>query len=49
MVRVRNIDSTIHQRHYATSLTRALVERFPATVWLVGSELVTRAAPILHS
>jgi hypothetical protein len=34
----------IHQRHYATSLTRALVERFPATVWLVGSELVTRAA-----
>jgi hypothetical protein len=35
---------TIHQRHYATSLTRALVERFPATVWLVGSELVTRAA-----
>ena len=35
---------TIHQRHYATSLTRALVERFPATVWLVGSELVARAA-----
>ncbi len=26
------------------SLTRALVERFPATVWLVGSELVTHAA-----
>lgn len=34
----------IHQRHYAASLTRALVERFPATVWLVGSELVTHAA-----
>ena len=34
----------IHQRHYATTLTRALVERFPATVWLVGSELVTHAA-----
>jgi hypothetical protein len=32
----------IHQRHYVASLTRALVERFPATVWLVGSELVTR-------
>jgi hypothetical protein len=34
----------IHQRHYAASLTRALVERFPATVWLAGSDLVTRAA-----
>ena len=34
----------IHQRHYMASLTRALVERFPATVWLVGSELVTHAA-----
>ena len=34
----------IHQRHYVTSLTRALLERFPATVWLVGSELVTDAA-----
>ncbi len=34
----------IHQRHYAGSLTRALVERFPATVWLVGSELVAHAA-----
>jgi hypothetical protein len=34
----------IHQRHYVASLTRALLERFPATVWLVGSELVTDAA-----
>jgi len=34
----------IHQRHYAASLTRALIERFPASVWLVGSELVTQAA-----
>ena len=34
----------IHQRHYAASLTRALVERFPATVWLVGSDLVMHAA-----
>jgi hypothetical protein len=34
----------IHQRHYAASLSRALVERFPATVWLVGSDLVTHAA-----
>jgi hypothetical protein len=34
----------IHQRHYVTSLTRALLDRFPATVWLVGSEWVTDAA-----
>jgi hypothetical protein len=34
----------IHRRHYMASLTRALVERFPATVWLIGSELVTDAA-----
>jgi hypothetical protein len=34
----------IHQRHYAASLTRALLDRFPATVWLVGSELVEDAA-----
>jgi len=34
----------IHQRHYAASLTQALRDRFPATVWLVGSELVTDAA-----
>src|SRR5271170_4887052 len=33
----------IHQRHYAASLTRALLDRFPATVWLVGSALVTDA------
>ena len=36
----------IHRRHYEASLTRALVERFPATVWLVGSELVTHAATL---
>jgi hypothetical protein len=36
----------IHQRHYLASLTRALVERFPATVWLVGSELVTHVATV---
>jgi hypothetical protein len=34
----------VHQRHYAASLTRALLDRFPATVWLVGSEFVTDAA-----
>src|SRR5258706_8959829 len=32
------------QRHYAASLTGALLDRFRATVWLVGSELVTDAA-----
>jgi len=34
----------LHQRNYHASLTRAIVERFPATVWLLGSELVTGAA-----
>ena len=34
----------IHSRHYTASLTRSLVERFAATVWLAGSELVTQAA-----
>jgi hypothetical protein len=34
----------VHQRHYAASLTRALLDRFPATVWLVGSAFVTDAA-----
>ena len=34
----------IHQRHYEASLMRALVDKFPATVWLVGSEFVTEAA-----
>jgi hypothetical protein len=34
----------IHQRNYHASLTKAIVERFPATVWLLGSELVTTAA-----
>ncbi len=36
----------IHHRHYITSLTTALLTRFPATVWLVGSELVTVAAHV---
>lgn len=34
----------IHSRHYAASLTRSLVERFAATVWLAGSDFVTEAA-----
>jgi hypothetical protein len=34
----------IHSRHYTASLARALVERFAATVWLAGSDLVTHAA-----
>lgn len=34
----------IHQRHYIASLVQSLLSRFPATVWLVGSELVTGAA-----
>ncbi len=34
----------IHTRHYSASLARSLVERFPATVWLAGSEFVTEVA-----
>jgi Putative DNA-binding domain len=34
----------IHQRHYTASLITSLLDRFPATVWLVGSEFVQRAA-----
>lgn len=34
----------IHQRHYEASLVRVLLERFPATQWLVGSEPVIDAA-----
>jgi len=34
----------IHQRHYASSLATALLDRFPATVWLVGSAFVRNAA-----
>jgi hypothetical protein len=34
----------IHQRHYETSLVTALLDRFPATVWLAGSPFVSEAA-----
>jgi hypothetical protein len=34
----------IHVRHYQTSLVTALHMKFPATHWLVGSELVAAAA-----
>ena len=34
----------VHQRHYEASLVRVLLERFPATQWLVGSEPVIEAA-----
>ena len=34
----------IHHRHYETSLITALLDRFPATTWLVGSTFVTEAA-----
>jgi len=34
----------IHRRHHEASLVTALVEKFPATAWLVGSEAVLRAA-----
>jgi hypothetical protein len=34
----------IHTRHFHASLTRTIVDRYPATVWLIGSELVVTAA-----
>lgn len=34
----------IHRRHYQTSLVAALMGRFPATAWLVGSPVVEAAA-----
>ncbi len=34
----------VHSRHYRASLVQVTVDRFPATVWLVGLPLVTDAA-----
>lgn len=34
----------IHRRHFETSLVSALLDKFPATVWLVGSPFVLEAA-----
>jgi hypothetical protein len=34
----------IHQRNYETSLVNALLGKFPATAWLVGSGFLTQAA-----
>jgi hypothetical protein len=34
----------IHHRHFQSSLITTLLDRFPATVWLVGSPFVTDAA-----
>jgi len=34
----------VHARHYAASLTRAITERFAATAWLIGSDVVVDAA-----
>ena len=34
----------IHHRHYETSLSTALVGKFPATGWLVGATFITQAA-----
>lgn len=34
----------IHRRNYETSLVTALLTKFPATVWLVGSRFVAEAA-----
>jgi Putative DNA-binding domain len=34
----------IHRRHYEGSLVTALLEKFPATAWLIGSDAVAQAA-----
>jgi len=34
----------IHRRHYQTSLVAAVIGRFPATAWLVGSPVLEAAA-----
>lgn len=34
----------IHRRHYETSLVDALVQRFPATAWLIGTTLLADVA-----
>ena len=34
----------IHQRNYRASLTEALLTKFPATVWLLGTNFLTEAA-----
>jgi len=34
----------IHQRQYRVSLVTSLLDRFPATVWLVGSDFASSAA-----
>jgi hypothetical protein len=34
----------IHHRHYETSLVTALLGKFPATAWLVGTPFLTEAA-----
>lgn len=34
----------IHQRHYRATLVSSLMTRFPATAWLVGSDVVAAAA-----
>jgi hypothetical protein len=34
----------IHHRHYQASLVNALLEKFPATVWLTGSAFLAEAA-----
>jgi Putative DNA-binding domain len=39
----------IHHRHYQASLIMALMDRFPATIWLVGSDFVVEAARIFIS
>src|SRR5688572_21304246 len=34
----------IHRRHYESSLVTSLRERYPASAWLVGADVLTEAA-----
>ena len=36
----------IHLRHFESSLTRALVEKFPTVAWLTGAEFIAESARI---
>ena len=36
----------IHRRNYEASLVRALIEKYPGTVWLVGSDFVRAGAAL---
>src|SRR4051812_32510694 len=36
----------IHRRHYEASLVAAIMEKFPAAIWLTGAAFMTEAARV---